>query len=58
MIGNDHARFWIGGGGSNPFADHSDVMVVVALDEMRAEATVVILLGGTARNIYLCLKCC
>ncbi len=23
MIGNDHARFWIGGGGSNPFADHT-----------------------------------
>jgi hypothetical protein len=23
VIGNDHARFWIGGGGSNPFADHT-----------------------------------
>jgi hypothetical protein len=21
--GNVHARFWIGGGGSNPFADHT-----------------------------------
>jgi len=21
--GNFHARFWIGGGGSNPFADHT-----------------------------------
>jgi hypothetical protein len=21
--GNAHARFWIGGGGSNPFADHA-----------------------------------
>ncbi len=21
--GNAHARFWIGGGGSNPFADHT-----------------------------------
>ncbi len=27
MIGNDHARFWIGGGGSNPFADHSGVLL-------------------------------
>src|SRR5207245_7938817 len=25
VIGNDHARFWIGGGGSNPFADHTGV---------------------------------
>ncbi len=25
MIGNDHARFWIGGGGSNPSADHTGV---------------------------------
>ncbi len=23
MKGNFHARFWIGGGGSNPFADHT-----------------------------------
>ncbi len=23
MTGNDHARFWIGGGGSNPVADHT-----------------------------------
>ena len=25
MTGNDHARFWIGGRGSNPFADHTGV---------------------------------
>ncbi len=24
MKGNFHARFWIGGGGSNPFADHTE----------------------------------
>ncbi len=26
MIGNDHARFWIGGGRSNPFADHTGML--------------------------------
>jgi len=25
VSGNTHARFWIGGGGSNPFADHTGV---------------------------------
>ncbi len=25
-MGNHHAPFWIGGGGSNPFADHTPTM--------------------------------
>src|SRR2546425_8360643 len=37
--GNFHARFWIGGGGSNPFADHTKkrnfaALINVSLDEL------------------------
>jgi transposase len=37
--GNFHARFWIGGGGSNPFADHTKVRIfapiaVVSLEDL------------------------
>ena len=39
MKGNFHARFWIGGGGSNPFADHTKersfaLLVHVSLEEL------------------------
>ena len=39
MKGNFHARFWIGGGGSNPFADHTKernfaALINVSLDEL------------------------
>ena len=27
LTGNGHARFWIGGGGSNPVADHTHVAI-------------------------------
>jgi hypothetical protein len=29
-MGNYHAPFWIGGGGSNPFADHTRSVPVLA----------------------------
>ena len=39
MKGNFHARFWIGGGGSNPFADHTKArlftpIAVVSLEDL------------------------
>ncbi len=39
MKGNFHARFWIGGGGSNPFADHTKarsfaLLIHVSLEEL------------------------
>jgi hypothetical protein len=30
--GNAHARFWIGGGGSNPFADHTHINMLGEYD--------------------------